>query len=195
MDYLPSVEDQGKKVITMEHLLQQTYSKILTLQEEEKDLVVHDEEGQEQPFERRKYLEDRNEEAYSRVKELETDMLAADDALKRAELESQKWRKRDLGPTQEKRAKVRKKVQEQTENIWKQTKAVRKLSEIKHTQYLGQVELLKKQIADQQQKLANRQHMIENQKQFLDDLVPQLALLVQDQPNADPKPEDQSAMQ
>ena len=179
----------------MEHLLQQTYSKILTLQEEEKDLVVHDEEGQEQPFERRKYLEDRNEEAYSRVKELETDMLAADDALKRAELESQKWRKRDLGPTQEKRAKVRKKVQEQTENIWKQTKAVRKLSEIKHTQYLGQVELLKKQIADQQQKLANRQHMIENQKQFLDDLVPQLALLVQDQPNADPKPEDQSAMQ
>ena len=31
----------------MEHLLQQTYSKILTLQEEEKDLVVHDEEGQE----------------------------------------------------------------------------------------------------------------------------------------------------
>ena len=122
-------------------------------------------------------------------------MLAADDALKRAELESQKWRKRDLGPTQEKRAKVRKKVQEQTENIWKQTKAVRKLSEIKHTQYLGQVELLKKQIADQQQKLANRQHMIENQKQFLDDLVPQLALLVQDQPNADPKPEDQSAMQ
>lgn len=112
--------------------------------------MVHDVDGLELPFERKKYLQERNEEVYSRVKELEFEMLQADDALKRAELESQKFKKRDLGPTQEKRARVRKKIEEQTEEIRKQITAVKKLSEIKHAQYVGQVELVKKQLADQQ---------------------------------------------